>query len=81
MTPEDVEAKVTAHLQTQFDALRSPNALKVSMLHGAKAWLSDISSPNYVAAAKAIKAVFGEEPDYTVRHCAAELPAGRDRES
>ncbi len=29
------------------------------MLHGAKAWIGDVNTPNFVAARKAIEAVFG----------------------
>lgn len=35
------------------------------MLHGAKAWLSSPSHPNYNAAATAIEKVYGSKPDYT----------------
>ncbi len=65
MTPEEVEAKVRAHLESEFAKLKSPNTLKVTMLHGAKAWVSDVNSPNYVAARKAIETVFGQTPDLT----------------
>jgi cytosolic nonspecific dipeptidase len=65
MTPEEVEAKVTAHINAEFAKLKSPNTLKVTMLHGAKAWISDVNSTNYVAARKAIETVFGQTPDIT----------------
>lgn len=35
------------------------------MIHGAKAWLSEIKHPNYEAAARAIESVYGSPPDYT----------------
>ena len=35
------------------------------MIHGANAWLSSPSHPNYNAAAAAIKKVYGLEPDFT----------------
>jgi nonspecific dipeptidase len=65
MTPEEVEAKVKAHIQSEFDKLGSPNTLEVTMLHGAKAWVSDVNGPNYVAARKAVETVFGQAPDLT----------------
>lgn len=39
--------------------------MEVTMLHGAKAWLSSPKHPNYTAAAAAIKRVFGCDPDFT----------------
>jgi len=35
------------------------------MIHGAKAWLSKPTHPNYAAAAKAMEIVYGVPPDYT----------------
>lgn len=65
MEPADVEAKVRSHLTAAFAGLHSPNTMKVSMLSGAKAWLSDYSDANYTAARHAIEKVFGVTPDYT----------------
>uniref|UniRef100_A0A8B9ISY0 Carnosine dipeptidase 1 n=1 Tax=Amazona collaria TaxID=241587 RepID=A0A8B9ISY0_9PSIT len=42
----------------------SPNKLKVSMPLGAKPWLADVNDPLYKAARRAIKTVFGEDPDF-----------------
>jgi hypothetical protein len=39
--------------------------MKVTMIHGAKSWMSSPTHPNYAAAAKAIEKVFGCTPDYT----------------
>ena len=39
--------------------------MEAKMFHGAKAWLSSPSHPNYAAAAAAVKTVYGIEPDYT----------------
>ena len=39
--------------------------MNISMIHGAKAWLSDPKHPNYDAAARAVKKVYGQLPDYT----------------
>jgi acetylornithine deacetylase/succinyl-diaminopimelate desuccinylase-like protein len=43
----------------------SPNKLDVNLSHGAKAWLSSITHPNYEAASKAIERVYSMKPDYT----------------
>uniref|UniRef100_A0A674GSN6 Carnosine dipeptidase 1 n=1 Tax=Taeniopygia guttata TaxID=59729 RepID=A0A674GSN6_TAEGU len=42
----------------------SPNKLKVSMPLGAKPWLADANDLLYKAARRAIKLVFGEDPDF-----------------
>ncbi|XP_065325888.1 cytosolic non-specific dipeptidase-like [Pelmatolapia mariae] len=65
MDPRDVEKQVINHLQKKFAELGSPNKLKVNMGHGAKAWVSDFNHPHYMAGRKAIKTVFGVEPDLT----------------
>jgi len=63
--PQKIETQVTQHLQNVFSTLNSPNKLTVSLLHGAKAWLSDPKHPNFEAAAKATRKVYGRDPDYT----------------
>jgi hypothetical protein len=39
--------------------------MKVTMIHGAKSWMSSPTHPNYAAAASAIQKVFGCAPDFT----------------
>lgn len=63
--PGMIERLVTDHLQSEFDKLGSPNKFTISMIHGAKAWLSDTNHPNYEAASRAIQKVHGIIPDYT----------------
>jgi nonspecific dipeptidase len=63
--PKVIEQCVTNHLNDVFSSLGSPNAMKVTMLHGAKAWLSDPKHPNFEAAARATQKVYGLLPDYT----------------
>lgn len=46
---------MTDYLQQKFAELESPNKLKVSMGHGAKAWVSDFNHPHYMAGRKAMK--------------------------
>uniref|UniRef100_A0AAQ5ZZZ5 Peptidase M20 dimerisation domain-containing protein n=1 Tax=Amphiprion ocellaris TaxID=80972 RepID=A0AAQ5ZZZ5_AMPOC len=65
MDPKIVEKQVLDHLQKKFAELGSPNKLKVDMGHGAKAWVSDFNHPHYMAGRKAMKTVFGVEPDLT----------------
>ena len=42
-------------MQKKFSELGSPNKMKVSMGHGAKAWVSDFNHPHYMAGRKAMK--------------------------
>ncbi|XP_030268802.1 cytosolic non-specific dipeptidase [Sparus aurata] len=65
MDPKVVEKQVLDYLQKKFAELGSPNKLNVSMGHGAKAWVSDFNHPHYMAGRKAMKTVFGVEPDLT----------------
>lgn len=65
MTPEEVESKVSAYVSQCFKELGTSNSWKLTMMHGAKAWLSDINGPNYAAARKAVQQVFGQAPDLT----------------
>ena len=63
--PKQIEEAVVSHLNAKFKELESPNKMKVEMIHGAKAWLSDPKHPNYEAAARAVEVVYGQTPDYT----------------
>lgn len=65
MTPEVVSEQVTSYLTNKFAELRSPNKFKVYMGHGGKPWVSDFNHPHYLAGRKALKTVFGVEPDLT----------------
>ncbi|EPY78610.1 cytosolic non-specific dipeptidase isoform 1 [Camelus ferus] len=61
MTPE----VVTSYLTKKFVELHSPNKFKVYMGHGGKPWVSDFNHPHYLAGRRALKTVFGVEPDLT----------------
>jgi nonspecific dipeptidase len=63
--PKDIEKHVQDYLKKEFAKLKSPNKMNVQLFHGARAWLSPTDHPNYEAARKAIKEVFGVEPDLT----------------
>ncbi|KAL9870721.1 beta-Ala-His dipeptidase isoform 2-T9 [Geothlypis trichas] len=56
--------KVVEHLEGVFSKRNSPNKLKVSMPLGVKPWLADFNDLLYEAARRAIKTVFGEDPDF-----------------
>ncbi|XP_075911090.1 cytosolic non-specific dipeptidase isoform X2 [Petromyzon marinus] len=64
MDPLHVEKQVKAHLQAAFDERQSPNKLSVSMGHGARAWVADVNHPHYMAGRRAVKTVFGVEPNF-----------------
>ncbi|XP_076865968.1 cytosolic non-specific dipeptidase isoform X2 [Brachyhypopomus gauderio] len=65
MDPKVVEKHVISYLEKRFAELESPNKMKAYMGHGAKAWVSDFNHPHYMAGRKAMKTVFGVEPDLT----------------
>ncbi|XP_077886001.1 cytosolic non-specific dipeptidase isoform X2 [Ictidomys tridecemlineatus] len=65
MTPEVVSEQVTSYLTKKFAELHSPNKFKVYMGHGGKPWVSDFKHPHYMAGRRALKTVFGVEPDLT----------------
>ncbi|XP_078073260.1 cytosolic non-specific dipeptidase-like [Mustelus asterias] len=63
MDPAVVEKQVVDYIKKTFAEYGSPNTLKVYMGLGAKAWLADYNHPHYLAGRKAMKTVFGVEPD------------------
>nr|XP_040044375.1 cytosolic non-specific dipeptidase-like [Gasterosteus aculeatus aculeatus] len=65
MDPKVVDKQVIDHLEKKFAELGSPNKLRVHGGNGAKAWVSDFNHPHYMAGRKAMKTVFGVEPDLT----------------
>ncbi|XP_035866016.1 beta-Ala-His dipeptidase-like [Phyllostomus discolor] len=58
-------AQVTKYLTEKFAELHSPNKCKVYLNHGGKPWVSDFNHPHYLAGRRALKTVFGVEPDLT----------------
>lgn len=64
-TPEAVEKCVNDHVMKEFNKRGSPNKITIGMLHGGKPWVSDFNHPHYMAGRKAMKHVFGVEPDLT----------------
>jgi len=64
-TPELVDPLVIKYLEAAFAKLGTKNKLVVESLHGGKPWVADPDHWNYKAAAKATKAIWGKEPNYT----------------
>ncbi|XP_053106214.1 cytosolic non-specific dipeptidase isoform X1 [Hemicordylus capensis] len=65
MTPEVVSKQVQDYLYKKFAELHSPNKFKVYLGHGGKPWVSDFNHPHYMAGRRAMRTVFGVEPDLT----------------
>ncbi|XP_026555240.1 cytosolic non-specific dipeptidase isoform X1 [Pseudonaja textilis] len=65
MTPEVVTKLVEDYLSKKFAELHSPNKFSVKLGHGGKPWVSDFNHPHYMAGRRAMKTVFGVEPDLT----------------
>ncbi|KAJ8290926.1 hypothetical protein GJAV_G00019260 [Gymnothorax javanicus] len=63
MEPAVVERQVKEHLQDIFAKQKSPNTLKVTATVAAKPWVANLSDPQYIAGRKAVKLVFGVEPE------------------
>ncbi|XP_033646063.1 cytosolic non-specific dipeptidase-like [Asterias rubens] len=63
--PSEIDQLVIKYL-TEIHAKRgSPNKVTVSSGHLGESWLSDFDHPHYMAGRRAIKTVFGMEPDMT----------------
>ncbi|EYC24062.1 hypothetical protein Y032_0014g2293 [Ancylostoma ceylanicum] len=65
MTPEAVDKLVIDHLNNLWKQRGSPNHFKPIAYHSGSAWLADYKDDNFRAGARAMKRVFGVEPDYT----------------
>ncbi|XP_023352048.2 beta-Ala-His dipeptidase isoform X1 [Sarcophilus harrisii] len=58
-----VETQVKKHLEDIFSQRNSSNKLKITMILGVHPWIANIHDLQYVAARRAIKTVFGVDPD------------------
>uniref|UniRef100_A0A2I3LFN3 Carnosine dipeptidase 1 n=1 Tax=Papio anubis TaxID=9555 RepID=A0A2I3LFN3_PAPAN len=58
-----VEKQVTQHLEDVFSKRNSSNKMVVSMTLGLHPWIANINDTQYLAAKRAIRTVFGTEPD------------------
>ncbi|KAM7439113.1 Metallopeptidase M20 [Porites harrisoni] len=65
MTPETVKEQVFKYIKELHEKRGSPNTLNVTMGHGGRPWVSDYNHANYQAARRALKTVFGTDPDMT----------------
>ncbi|KAI5819441.1 glutamate carboxypeptidase [Pyronema omphalodes] len=61
----EVNKAVFAHLEQAVKNLNTKNTVKYELMHEGRWWVSSPKHWNFVAAAKAVKNVFGVEPDYT----------------
>ncbi|XP_038054212.1 cytosolic non-specific dipeptidase-like [Patiria miniata] len=64
-SPEEIGQLVVKYLTDIHTARGSPNKINVSAGHSGKSWLSEFDHPHYLAGRKAVKTVFGTEPDMT----------------
>lgn len=65
MQSEDVSRLVFEHVKSEFAKLNSKNKLDVWLQHDGKWWVASPKHWNFTAANKAVKQVFGVEPDLT----------------
>ncbi|XP_072031335.1 cytosolic non-specific dipeptidase-like [Amphiura filiformis] len=68
-TLKNVESLVVKYLENVHQGRNSPNKLNAYMFHGGESWMTDFNHPHYQAGIKAIKAVYGVEPDMTREGC------------
>ncbi|VDD85784.1 unnamed protein product [Enterobius vermicularis] len=65
MHPDKVDKLVIEHLNELWKSRGSPNRFKAYSSHSGNYWLSDFKHPHYQCGARAMKTVYGVEPDYT----------------
>ncbi|GMS98260.1 hypothetical protein PENTCL1PPCAC_20435, partial [Pristionchus entomophagus] len=65
MTIEATDAAVLTYLNELWAKRGSPNRFNPVAYHSGKPWVADFQDPHFQAGARAIKRVFGVEPDYT----------------
>jgi len=63
--PDKIDKLVVEYLERCFKDRDSPNTCKVISCHNGRPWMSDFNHPHYTAGRKAIKTVYGVEPDMT----------------
>lgn len=69
-TVPDIESSkldqlVFEHVKKVFASLKSPNTLKVELIHDGNYWISNPFNESFTAAARATKDVWNIEPDFT----------------
>ena len=65
MESADVNRLVFDYIKSEFSKLNSKNTLDVWLQHDGKWWVASPKHWNFAAASKAVKQVFGVEPDMT----------------
>ena len=65
MESDDVDKLVFKYIKSEFAKLNSKNTLNVWLQHAGKWWVASPKHWNFSAATKAVKQVFGVEPDMT----------------
>lgn len=63
--PAKLDELVIKYVEDQFKTLGSKNVATCELVHAGDYWVSDPSNWSYRAAAKATKAVWGVDPDFT----------------
>jgi len=63
--PDKVGKQVISYLESEFKKMDSPNKVSIVMPNGGKPWVADPHDANFSAGKKAMKTVFGVEPDLT----------------
>jgi len=63
--PGQIDRLVVDYLEKVYKERGSPNTCKVIPCHSGRPWMSDFNHPHYTAGRKAIKTVYGVEPDLT----------------
>ncbi|CAG0898012.1 unnamed protein product [Cyprideis torosa] len=64
-TVEGITKLTEDYINSLWEARKSPNKMKVKMVHGGPHWLTDPFGPQFQAGVKATKRVYGVEPDLT----------------
>jgi len=72
MEPDTVNACVQTHMSGLWAKRGSPNNFRVVPHHTSRPWISDFNSAHYQAGARAIKKVYGVEPDF--KRCGGSIP-------
>ncbi|VDO99273.1 unnamed protein product [Soboliphyme baturini] len=64
-TPNEVDMLVISYVKRLFKDRGTPNVCRVYSCHNGPAWLSNPDHPHYLAGRRAVKRVYGVEPDLT----------------
>jgi len=65
MDPSDVDKFVVSHLNELWKKRGSPNKINVVARDSNRSWVADFTDDHYKAGIRAIRRVFGVEPDFT----------------